>query len=332
MEDILLRLRSPSGTAIIVAFPILFFLTGIVIRRREAAGRSATPPRIMRYLVLPSAFAYLFSQQILRLPPEHLSVKITETILTVFAMSFLFSAMNYLLFSEHNILTGRETIPKLGRDVLNFILSLVAGAFVLSSVWGLDLGNLLAALGVSSLVVGLALQQVLGNLFNGISLLMARPFKKGDWVQIGDDRGRVVDFTWRSVKIVTRFDELVIIPNNVMSIGTIRNFSRPGRKHAEIVTVGFSYQHNPKDVKAALLEMALSTEGILHQPEPEPLTLSYDDFSINYGVKFFIADYEDEVTLRDRLMTRIYDTAENHGLQIPFPIRHVHLMNESRER
>jgi small-conductance mechanosensitive channel len=92
-------------------------------------------------------------------------------------------------------------------------------------------------------VIGLVLQELLGNLFNGIALLIAKPFQTGDWIQVGEENGKVVEFNWRSVKIVNRFDELIIVPNNVLG----------KEKFKEFVTIGFSYQDNPAKVKEVLL-------------------------------------------------------------------------------
>lgn len=325
IEELFIKLRSPWLIAIAVIIPTVVLFTGWVIKRREAAGKPTTAPTIMRYLVLPTLVIHIFVRYVLKFESEHVITQVTETILSLFLLVFLFNAINYLFFSEHNILTKKETIPKLGRDVLNFALTMIFGSVVLSTVWGLNLGGLLAALGVGSLVVGLALQEPLGNLFNGISLLMARPFRKGDWIQIGDEKGKVQDFNWRSVKIVNRDNELVVIPNNMIGKETIKNLSRPSKVHAELVTIGFSYGDHPVEVKKALLELALATEGVLHKPAPQPLTLSYDDFCITYGLKFYIKDFEDEIVLKDRLMCQLFDMAADNQFTIPFPVRDVRL-------
>jgi len=329
MNEIIENLQSPWGIGLITAFPILFVLVGLVVSRRQRAGRSTTAPRTMRYLVLPTAFVHMFMLWVVKVPTEHISTKITGTVLSIFVMSFLVHAINYLFFSEHNIITGKESIPKLGRDVIHFVLTMLITACVLSTIWGLNLGNLLTALGVSSLVLGLALQEPLGNLFNGISLLMAHPFQKGDWVQIDDEYGKVVEFNWRSVKIVNRGNEMIILPNNMIGKARLKNLSRPSRIHAEYMDIGFSYDDRPQDVKDALLELAQKTEGVLSEPPPEPVTSSYDDSSISYKLKFYIRDYQDVVVVKDRLMTAIYDMSDRLDFTIPFPIREVHISTDN---
>ena len=325
IEALLNKLYSPWMIAIAVIVPTVILFTGWIINRRRAAGKPTAAPKIMRYLVLPTLVTHIFVRYVLGVDGAHVITKSTETILSLFLLVFLFNAINYLFFSEHNILTKEETIPKLGRDVLNFGLTMIFGSVVLSSVWGLNLGSLLAALGVGSLVIGLALQEPLGNLFNGISLLMAQPFRKGDWIEVGDEKGKVKDFNWRSVKIINRNNELVVIPNNVIGKETIKNLSRPSRVHAVLISIGISYNDPPAKVKEALSELALATDGVLNKPAPQPLTLSYDDFYITYGVKFYIRDFEDEIVLKDLLMSQLFDMAADKQFTIPFPIRDVRL-------
>ena len=148
---------------------------------------------------------------------------------------------------------------------------------------------------------------------------MAKPFKNGDWVQIGEDYGKAVEFNCNSVKLVNLSNELIIIPNNKFGKDQIKNLSRPNKRHAEMVTIGFSYQDDPVKVKKVLLEVANKTEGILDTPQPIPLTLSYDDFYIKYGLKFYIQDFQDLLIIRDRLMTEFYNAAKVNGITIPLP-------------
>ncbi len=323
MNGIIKELFSISGLIILLGFILFFSLVGFVIKRREKLNKPTVAPRIMRYLLLPSILVYLVCVILLDLPRTHFLVKITETIIIIFSISFLLNLINHLFFSDDNIVKREKTIPKLGRDIIHFILILIASAFVISFIWKFDLGNLFTALGVGSFVIGLALQEPLGNLFNGISLLMAKPFQIGDWVQIGEEPGKVVEFNWRSVKIVNRFNELIIIPNNLLGKEQIKNLSRPSKIHAELITIGFSYDDDPEKVKNVLLEIAKKTDGILAIPASVPLTISYDDFSITYGLKFYIKDFEDQIILKDRIMTQIFKEAAVNKLRIPFPIREV---------
>ncbi len=321
--DLVESLLTQRAFFLVIGFVLLYLGVGWVIQKRERKGKPVVAPRIMRYLLLPTVFVYLVCVYLFFLSRDHVSVKLTETIIIIFAIVFTLNVVSHLFFSPENIITKKETLPKLGRDMIKFLLVVIGSAFVFSSIWGLDLGNLLTALGVGSFVIGLALQEPLGNLFNGVALLVAKPFERGDWVVIGHDTGKVVEFNWRSAKLINRFNELIIIPNNLLAKERIKNLSRPSRIHAEMITVGFSYDDDPKKVKSMLLEVSRQTENILENPQSSAVTLSYDDFYVNYGLKFFINDFEDQIVLKDSIMTKIYEATQQYGLTIPFPVQKI---------
>jgi len=328
MIDLISKITSTIGIALLVGFVVLFILIGFVIKKRISLDKPVVAPRIMRYLMLPTSLVYTLCTFVYELPRTAISMKITETILIIFGIFFILQMLSHLFFSNDNIITGKETIPKLGRDIIQFLLIIISSAFVFSSIWGFDLGHLLTALGVGSFVIGLALQEPLGNLFNGIALLLAKPFEKDDWVQIGGEVGKIIDINWRSVKIVNRFNELIIIPNNTVAKEQIKNVSRPSKVHAELVHIGFSYQDNPTEVKKALVEVAKTSQHILKTPSPVAVVISYDDFYINYGLKFFINDFADRVLIKDEIMTKIFDLTKEKSFTIPFPIQDIHLKNK----
>ena len=319
------KIITPNSGLILLVFLILFILVGLVIKKRTTVGKPVVAPKIMRYLILPTSFIYVLCLFILELPRSTTSIKITETILIIFGIYFLLNMISHLFFSNDNILTGKESIPKLGRDLIQFVLILISSAFVFSSIWGVDLGHLLTALGVGSFVIGLALQEPLGNLFNGIALLIAQPFEKGDWVKIGEETGKIVDINWRSAKIVNRFNELIIIPNNALGKERIKNLSRPSKINAEIIEIGFSYKDNPVNVKEALVNIAKTSKNILSNPAPKAIVISYDDFCIKYGLWFFINDYKDLIIIKDEIMTKVYAMSKNKKFTIPFPIQEIYL-------
>ena len=300
---------------------ILFAVATTIYKKRKAKKRDVIAPQIMRLLLIPCAFVYTFCRFILELPRQHISIKVTETILVISLVSFIIGVLNHLVFSENNILDKKRSIPKLGRDLIHVSLLLLSSMIVISSIWGFNIANMLTAFGVGSLVVGLALQEPLGNLFQGVSLLLANPFHKGDWVEIGDEQGKVLEFNWRSVKLVNRNNEQIVIPNNLFAKEKIKNLSRPSKVHAEMLNIGFSYNDDPKIVKEILLKLALDSESVLKKPQPAVHTVSYEDFYISYAIKIYVKDFTNILDIRDEIMTNIYEVARQNSLEIPFPIQ-----------
>ncbi len=308
--------------ALIICFPLLVIVLGELSYRMQRRGNPlAATLRIIRNLLLPVFTLMVFVQQILRLSPQSELVKTVQTLFWLCVIHTALSLFNDLLFEQAKGDTWRTRVPKLLIDLVRLFVVLLGGAIVLATVWNADLAGLVTALGVSSIVIGLALQDTLGSVMSGIALLFEQPFAVGDWLRVGDLVGQVIDINWRSVRLQTFEHEMVVIPHKLISSEIIRNFSRPRPIHAERVQIGFSYSDPPNLAKHVLRTTALETEGIMAEPPPQIFTVSYDDFAVTYEVKFFIEDYGGLEEIRDRFMSRVWYAAQRNGLTIPFPIR-----------
>lgn len=307
---------------LVIGFPGLVILLGEWIYRLQRRGHPlATTLRAVRNLVLPTLVLMLFVQQMLQLPSDHELVKGIQTLFWICVLHAVLSLINSILFERARADTWQARMPKLLIDLFRVSLVLLGGTIVLASVWNADLAGVVTALGVTSIVIGLALQDTLGSIMSGIALLFERPFSVGDWLHVGNLVGQVIDINWRSVRLQTFEREMVVIPHKVISGEILRNFSRPLRIHAERIRIGFSYNDPPNLAKAVLRATALETQGILSNPEPQIFTLSYDDFAITYEIKVFIEDYGHLEEIRDRFMSRVWYAAQRNHLTIPFPIR-----------
>jgi len=225
-------------------------------------------------------------------------------------------SLNVILFEEAEGNTWRARMPKLLIDLSKLFLVLVGSAIVLAAVWGADLAGLATGLGVSSIVIGLALQDTLGSVMSGIALLLERPFSVGDWLRIGDIEGQVIDINWRSVRLLTLERQVIIVPHQFIGKEIIRNYSQPERIYNQRLNIGFSYDTPPNLVKQVLTSTALATQGILAEPEPEIKTTSYDETAIIYEVEFFIENFEDVEQILDRFMTRVWYAAQRNNLTL----------------
>ena len=308
--------------ALIVGLALSIIILGEVIYRLQHRRRPiAATLQVVRNFVLPMFAFMLFVQYILQRPASDEIVKSVQTLFWVCVLHASLSLLNAIIFEQAKADTWRARVPKLLIDLFRLFLVLLGTAIVLATVWKADLAGLVTALGVSSIVIGLALQDTLGSVMSGIALLFERPFSVGDWLEVGDIQGQVIDINWRAVRLITFEREMVIIPHKLMGNEIIRNFSRPQSLHAERIRVGFSYKDPPNLVKHVLHSTALETEGILKNPDPHIFTISYDDSSITYEVKFFIGDYSQLEEIRDRLMSRLWYAAQRNSLTIPFPTR-----------
>lgn len=311
-----------------LGFPLLSILLGEVIHRLRRRGLSyAATVRLLRTFILPIFTALLFLQHVLGMSPSSQVFKTLETVLWVCLINAALSLLNVVLFEGAEADTWRSRVPKLLVDLARLFLILLGTAIVLATVWNADLAGLVTALGVSSIVIGLALQDTLGSVMSGIALLFEQPFSVGDWLEVSGVVGQVIDINWRAVRLLTLEKEMVVIPHKLISSEIIRNFTQPTPIHAERIRLGFSYNDPPNLARQVLRSTAMETRGILSEPPPSVFTLGYDDSAVTYEVKFFIRDYGDIEHIRERFMTRVWYAAKRNNLTIPFPIRTVYHFN-----
>lgn len=305
---------------LMLGFPLLMILLGEgIVRLRRRGRRLVVPLQILRNWVLPVLALYLILSKVLEVGRATLAVRLVETLLWILVIYAVLTLVNILLFEEAATGSWQANVPKLFLDLSRLFLVLVGLAIVFSSVWGADLGGLLTALGVGSLVIGLALQDSLGNVFSGIALLFERPIAEGDWIQVGDETGKVIEISWRSVQLQTLSRDLLVVPNSELAKGNFKNLSRPSRLHQTTFEIGFSYDDPPNQVKQILKQVALETEGVLPDPSPWVAVTSYDDFFIGYKVGFCSASYETAAGVRNEFATRLWYAARRHRLTIPYP-------------
>ncbi|MFN5192973.1 MAG: cyclic nucleotide-binding domain-containing protein [Cyanobacteriota bacterium] len=310
------------GLGLIIGFPLVTILLGELIHRLKRRQRPiASTLRLVRNVLLPMLALQIFLQVLLQVDPASRLFRTVETVFWMCVIHAALSLFNVILFEEAEADTWRARMPKLLIDLARLFLILLGTAFVLATVWNADLAGLVTALGVSSIVIGLALQDTLGSVMSGIALLFERPFSVGDWLEVGGVVGQVIDINWRAVRLLTLEQEMVVIPHKLISSAVIRNFTRPTPIHAERIQIGFSYNDPPNLARQVLKTTALETKGILLDPQPDVFTLDYSDHSVTYEVKFFIRDYGDIEQIRERFMTRVWYAAKRSGLSIPFPIR-----------
>lgn len=206
-------------------------------------------------------------------------------------------------------------------------LAYLLAAFVLLRLAfpGLNLGPLLATSAVTSLVLGLALQPILANLFAGIVISLEKPFRLEDWIKVGDVEGRVVEITWRTTHVRTRDNDTLIVPNGKIAEERVVNYYYPNPLHLARVPVGAHYAAPPYRVRRALLECTAGVEGVLDKPSPDVYVTGFGESAITYELRVWIGDVAAAGRIKSDLMARIWESFTRHGITIPYPIRTVEI-------
>jgi small-conductance mechanosensitive channel len=195
------------------------------------------------------------------------------------------------------------------------------------STMGVDIGALIAALGLASLAIGLALKDTIENTITGVLLLIQRPFKVGDVIKVSDVTGTVADVAIRTTNIKT-FDGLhVLIPNRHVYNEVITNWTYYPTRRATM-TVGVAYETDLAHAHCVLSEAVAAAPGVLAEPAPQVSFEGFDESSIRMVFRFWIEwQTTNTVNLQTQLTQVILDVARSEGISIPVPIRAVMLHN-----
>jgi len=305
---------------VVLGFPLSILVLGeSILNLRRQKGKLLEPVLALRNLVLPTLVLYIVLSKVIGWEDENIFVKLAETFMWISIIYTSLTFLNLFLFKSAQAGSWQSKVPEIFLDTGRFFLVLVGVAIVLSTVWGQNLGSLVAALGVGSLVIGLALQDSLGNIFSGIVLLFERPFQLGDWIKVGETAGKVKEITWRSVHLSTKAGDVVIVPNSELSKGRVTNLNLPTPTFEMNIVLDYSCDDPPNKVKSVILEAALGLEGVLSTPPPRVVTRQYGDFSIKYLAMIYLPDFSYELTIKDRFLTRLWYVNKRAGLTMPYP-------------
>lgn len=220
--------------------------------------------------------------------------------------------------------------PKILRDVLDFLLYAVAAISILKSQLEVDLSGVLATSAVLSVVLGLALQDTLGNLFAGLSIQVERPFQVGDYVSIGQHTGKVLQVAWRATRLETFRREVITLPNSILSKEAVKNYSRAAAPVGIDLYLHLSYDAPPNLVRAAMLEVVSSIPTVLEDPGPRCRAWAYDPDGIRYQVRYFVADFSHADPVMDEFYSRAWYRLRREGIEIPYPQRTLHFRADEK--
>src|SRR5947208_714073 len=222
----------------------------------------------------------------------------------------------------------RQTpIPHFLREVVGGIIFLIVLLFVLSYGYHAEtqLKGLLAGSGVVAIIVGFAGQNLFAGIIGGISIQINRPYKVGDWLQVGDRFAEVMEINWRSTRLRTNDAIYLDIPNNEMVSHAIVNLHYPTEVHAMRIRVGVEYKNPPNRVKDALARAASTAEGVMAVPPVRIYLVDFADFAVIYEIKFYMGNHSRINEIMDAVRTNVWYELKRQGITIPFPIRTLHV-------
>ncbi|MCB8925907.1 MAG: mechanosensitive ion channel [Ardenticatenaceae bacterium] len=234
------------------------------------------------------------------------------------ALSTTLRAIKWLLLE---LLVARRNIkiPPFLLDITEWFVLLIVVFITIRLVFGVELTGLLVTSTVASAIIGLALQDTLGNLISGISLQIESPFAVDDWVEIDGIEGIIVRQNWRTLTLRTREDHRVMLTNSTVAQSKIINYSRPTNSQIQSVYLTLSESYSPTMVKNILIEAVTSLDDVRLHPRLRSHVVSMQDGCVTYGLSYWLDDYSDKVIARDKVLTRAWYSLHRAGIAIPDP-------------
>jgi small-conductance mechanosensitive channel len=216
-----------------------------------------------------------------------------------------------------------ERKPREARLLQDLVVGVVYVGMLLSIlafVFAVPVGTLIATSGVFAIILGLALQNTLSDVFSGIALNLGRPYVLGDWIALGDGtEGRVVETNWRSTHLLTANHNVVALPNSFLAKLGLTNISSPDASHGLSLTVRLAPTKMPAIVADVMRTALLSCNSILKEPPPAVAIRGLDATAIELELLYRVADVGQRIAARNELLDLVYRHCKSTGLLLAMP-------------
>lgn len=257
----------------------------------------------------------------------------TITLWTLFYLAILFLLL-YIVTTKVIRLVVYKILAKSKVDlgvriaigsIIKYLIMTVGLIVILQTV-GINLSSLTILLGALGVGIGFGLQNITNNFVSGLIILFEMPIKVGDRIEVGGVAGNVVKISMRATTIVTNDNISIIVPNSEFISKTVINWSHHDRNIRFNFPVGVSYKEDPEIIKNLLLEVASDNPGVQKYPTADVLFSEYSDNALIFNLRVWTSSYIDKPgVLKSQLNYEIFKKFKEHGIEIPFPQRDVHI-------
>jgi branched-chain amino acid transport system substrate-binding protein len=228
---------------------------------------------------------------------------------------------------------SRRAIPNVIRIFVTFVIYLLAFFGIIAFVYEQTLTSLLATSGMVAMIIGLAIQVNLSNIFSGVAINLERPFRVGDWVKIGDfDEGIVVDVNWRTTRVKVRNGYILSIPNSTAAESDIHNYNYTDGHYWLWPTVYVDPHHSPAFVEKILLEAIQSVEtGVMKKPKPYILFAGVNEWAASYWIVFCLENYQNKYDILNEVWRKVWQQMQQAGIMFAIHRQEIYMFQGVKE-
>lgn len=250
--------------------------------------------------------------------------RVENVILFVATLPMILFLVRVLDLLAFDVFASRRTAraPLLLRELLSIALFLFLFAWAMWAIFDYAITGFLATGTVLAAVLGLALQETLGNLFAGIALHLEDSFEVGDVVRSGEFFGVVEAVRWRGTRLRTFNNDIVIVPNSMLARERVEVFPR-NNLNARTLQVGIDYNVPPAEVIAVLTQAAENVQGVAQELKAFARLAAFADSTITYEIKYWMHDYSQRDRIDADIRKAVWYALRRNDIPIPYPIRSV---------
>lgn len=318
---------------LIFAFVLMFVVDKVIVRLTKKTksqvddmivGKTKMPVFwLLVILGLRLSSQIVFDQPIIFRVLESLGI-IIFVLIVARVINILLDSWGHL-FAKRTKSRVDESLLPLFRKVVNVVFVLLGILWVLNT-WNINITPYLAGLGIGGLVLGLALQDSLKNIFGGISLILDKSFAVGDKIRLETGEiGEIIEIGLRSTRLNTYDNEVIVVPNGQMANMRIQNYVQPNPRVRVVVNFGVEYGTKIEKVKKVVLPILKKIKGVSSEPYMDTVFTEMGDFALLFQARFWVDDYREAYNKKLEATEKIYDALNKAKIGIAFPTQTIHL-------
>ncbi len=255
-----------------------------------------------------------------------ISINILEDSTSIYSISISLSLLCFTWFlnrflklyywSKKFIEQSGGKAPKLLQNFIALISYILVVSFILGFIFNKPVTSIIVSTGVFATIIGFAMKDLLADIINGISLSIERPYNIGDWIETENGKylGKVVDIKWRTTRLKSRNDSMIVIPNNRAGNMIIHNFSKPDKIYSNNYLVSINSTLPPRLVQRQLLLGLQNVKNIVKDPAPRAYLADGTSEPFRYSVRVWWKNYEFSYFGRDNLFKNVTESLNKVGI------------------